>query len=122
MDLFFYDIVVERVIDGDTVELAAPIDGITRVRLDGLDTPETRTAACRAERNLGYEAKGYARAYLEGKTVRVITTHKRGRWGRLIARLEIGGSDYSQHMIAQGYGVKYTAAWIATPKDKRWCS
>lgn len=114
-------IIIERVIDGDTVELSEPLFGVTKVRLDGIDTPETRTASCRKERNLGYEAKGYARAQLEGRVVEIYTTGKKGKWGRLIARIGVDGEDYGQTMLEQGYAVRYSKEWIATPKDERWC-
>lgn len=115
-------IVVERVIDGDTVELSEPVLGLTRIRLDGVDTPETRRGQCKRERHLAYEAKGYARGLLEGKTVKVHTTGKRGPYGRLIARIEIDGQDYGRLMIAKGYAVRWTQAWRETPKAKRWCN
>lgn len=122
MDLFPPpEIIVERVIDGDTIELAEAINGVTRVRLDGIDTPEIRRSACQKEKNKGYEAKGYARALLEGRPVLVYHTGKLGRYGRLIARLEIGGRDYSQIMLEKGYAVRWSKAWRATPKEKRWC-
>ncbi|CAM3777629.1 thermonuclease family protein [Litorimonas haliclonae] len=122
MDIFpAPQIIIERVIDGDTIELSEPLFGVTKVRLDGIDTPETRTASCRRERNLGYEAKGYARALLEGRVVEIYTTGKKGKWGRLIARIGVDGEDYGQTMLEQGYAVRYSKEWIATPKDERWC-
>jgi endonuclease YncB( thermonuclease family) len=114
-------VTVERVIDGDTVELSEPAYGVTKVRLDGIDTPETRTASCKRERARGYEAKGYARALLEGKSVSLYTNGKKGRYGRLIARIEINGQDYSQIMIKTGYAVTWTEGWRKAPKEERWC-
>lgn len=116
-----HTVVIERVIDGDTVELSESLYDVTRLRVDGIDTPETRTAYCRKERDRGYEAKGFAVATLEGKTVIVYSDGKKGRYGRLIARIEIDGQDYSQMMVNRGYAVRYTASWRKTPKEKRWC-
>lgn len=114
-------VLVERVIDGDTVELFKPINGVTRVRLDGIDTPERNSAHCNREKLMGYEATGYARAILEGKEVKLHTNGNKGKWGRLIARIEIDGQDYSQMMINKGYAVRYTSEWAALPPEKRWC-
>ena len=115
------EIVIERVVDGDTIALSEPIAGADKIRLDGIDTPETRSAKCRKERNLGYEAKGFARALLEGRAVTVVHSGKKGRYGRLIARIVIDGQDYSQIMLDKGYAVRWTKAWRETPKEKRWC-
>jgi endonuclease YncB( thermonuclease family) len=34
-------VTVSRVVDGDTVEITPAVDGLTEVRLIGVDTPET---------------------------------------------------------------------------------
>lgn len=34
-------VTVSRVVDGDTVEVTPAVDGLTEVRLIGVDTPET---------------------------------------------------------------------------------
>ena len=122
MDVYMHpEVIIERVIDGDTVELSEPLYGAIKVRLDGIDVPETRTASCKKEMQRGYEAKGFAVGVLEGRAVTIHTLGKKGRWGRLIARIEIDGKDYGQAMLERGYAVRYDREWIETPKDKRWC-
>jgi endonuclease YncB( thermonuclease family) len=34
-------VIVSRVVDGDTLEISPAVDGLTEVRLIGVDTPET---------------------------------------------------------------------------------
>mgnify|MGYP000418649750 FL=1 len=114
-------IVVERVIDGDTVELSQAVNGLTRVRIAGIDTPETSRAQCKRERDRGFEAKGYAAALLEGQVVVVTPSPAKDRYGRLLARLEVSGRDYGQTMIARGYAVRWTKEWAKMPKAQRWC-
>ena len=118
---FVSEIVVERVIDGDTVAISEPVNGVTRIRLDGIDTPEIYRAACERERNRGYEAKGYARALIEGKTVTVHHNGQIGPYRRLIARITIDGQDYSQIMLEKGYAARWTKVWQKKPKAVRWC-
>lgn len=59
---------VVEVIDGDTIAVRAHIwPGHyveTRVRLEGVDTPETRRPDCEAEREAGHEATAFTRAWL----------------------------------------------------------
>lgn len=110
-----------RVIDGDTVVLSENISGTDRLRLEGIDTPETRTAKCDREARLGYEAKGYARAILEDKDVVIYTSGKTDKYRRLLGRIMVGNANYGQIMIEKGYAVRWTKEWAATPKEKRWC-
>ena len=57
---------VERVIDGDTIVL----EGGERIRLIGVDTPETVHPTKPVER-FGKEASAYTRSSAEGKRVRL---------------------------------------------------
>ena len=112
---------IVRVIDGDTVVLSKKISGTDRLRLEGIDTPETRTAKCNREASLGYEAKGYARALLEDKQVILYTSGKTDKYRRLIGRIMVNDANYGQTMIEKGYAVRWTKEWAAAPKEKRWC-
>ncbi len=115
------EVKIVRVIDGDTVVLDRKFSGTDRLRLEGIDTPETRTAKCEHESHLGYEAKGYARALLEGKVANLYTFGRTDKYHRLLGRLVIGEENYGQIMIRAGYAVHWTREWASTPKDKRWC-
>jgi endonuclease YncB( thermonuclease family) len=86
---------VVRVADGDTLEIVpsgerAPI----RVRLEGVDAPELGEVFSR-------EAHAFLRGLLFDQTVRV-----RGRdvdrYGRLVARVELGGRDASRALLEAG--------------------
>jgi micrococcal nuclease len=74
---------VTRVIDGDTLVL----DGGERVRLIGVDTPETVHPNKPVER-FGKEASGFTRKMAEGKQVRLeydAETAGHDRYGRTLA-------------------------------------
>ncbi len=70
---------VLRVIDGDTIEVAAHLwlgqTLITQVRLDGVDTPEIGQPECPEERAKGHVAKQFIIARLEGTEVKLRDIH-----------------------------------------------
>ena len=88
--------VVERVIDGDTVEL----DSGERVRYLLVDTPENTTSVeC-----FGVEATAFNRALVEGREVRLTYDLEcTDRFGRLLAYVEIEGRSVNQELVEQGY-------------------
>ncbi|MCA1716751.1 MAG: thermonuclease family protein, partial [Actinobacteria bacterium] len=66
MDEDEYDATVKvtRVVDGDTVDITPAVDGVTRVRLIGVDTPETRDPDCGVQ-PYGNEAKAFTTSELQ---------------------------------------------------------
>lgn len=79
---------VHRVIDGDTIDLDVP-DGEnkqTRVRLWGVDTPETK-ARGKPVAYFGPEATTFTEEMVAGETVRIELESEstRGKFGRLLA-------------------------------------
>jgi len=84
-----YKAIVERVVDGDTIDLDIDI-GFSihireRVRLFGIDTPETRTKNL-IEKLHGIEAKNYVKDAIEGKEIVIETIkEKKGKFGRYLA-------------------------------------
>ena len=98
---------VERVIDGDTIEL----DGGEKVRLIGVDTPETVHPVKPIER-FGKEASAFTRRLAEGKRVRLegeFGVQKRDRYGRTLAYVWLpDGELLNLEIIRQGYGFAYT--------------
>src|SRR5687767_2646396 len=53
-----YTSTVERVVDGDTINLSTPVLGTTKVRLVSIDTPETNYQG-KAQQPWGNAAKNY---------------------------------------------------------------
>ena len=93
---------VVSVIDGDTIEVAMA-GRRDRVRLLGVDTPETvdehRPVGC-----YGPEASAYTRHRLAGRTVRLrFDRQRRDRYGRLLAYVEIDGRRFNDELLARGY-------------------
>ena len=96
---------VERVVDGDTVI----VEGIGRVRLIGVDTPETVDPR-RPVQFFGREASEFTKRLLEGKRVRLEYDQPRiDRYGRTLAYVWLpGGPMANAEIIRQGYGFAYT--------------
>ena len=106
---------VENVVDGDTIDvlidLGFDILFASRVRLAGIDTPESRTKDL-AEKALGLEAKEYLKKSLKDAKSVVIKTEKMDsseKYGRILGWLYINGDTISvnDHMINDGYAWGY---------------
>jgi micrococcal nuclease len=106
---------VSKIVDGDTIDvdidLGFDISFSSRVRLAGIDTPESRTKD-KMEKALGLESKDYLKKAIdEAKTV-VIKTEKINsseKYGRILGWIFLDGSEVSinQKMIDNGYAWGY---------------
>ena len=111
--MYEYSCKVKRVVDGDTVDvmldLGFDILYNCRVRLFGIDTPESRT------RNLDEKARGkMASAFLKeaidnGTKVVIQTKLKdsRGKFGRVLGNVVVDGKNINQSMIENYHAVAY---------------
>jgi len=106
---------VANVVDGDTIDveidLGFDISFSSRVRLAGIDTPESRTTD-KAEKVLGLEAKEYIKSKIKDAKEVVIKTEKMDsseKYGRILGWLFLDGSKVSvnEQMIADGYAWGY---------------
>lgn len=97
--------VVVRVVDGDTLVL----DGDERVRLIGVNTPETKDPR-RPVEYFGKEASAFTRRLAEGKRARLAYDQERtDRYGRTLAYVYLeDGTFLNAEIIRQGYGHAYT--------------
>ena len=115
---------VARVIDGDTILLLDASGAEERVRVQGIDTPETHSSSKLTRddersvldretiRQLGEAASDHAiQLLIEGSTVHVVSD-SRDRYGRLVGYVEatddFGQSfDFGGRMVADGYAHAY---------------
>ena len=106
---------VENVVDGDTIDvlidLGFDILFQSRVRLAGIDTPESRTRDL-AEKALGLESKEYLKKQLKDAKSVVIKTEKMNsteKFGRILGWIYINGDTVSLNdiMINDGYAWGY---------------
>lgn len=103
------------VVDGDTIDvdidLGFNVSYAQRVRLAGIDTPESRTTD-KAEKVLGLEAKEYLKSKLKDAKLIVIKTEKPDsseKYGRILGWLYVDGNTISvnDQMIEDGYAWGY---------------
>lgn len=97
-------VLVGRVVgvhDGDTITVLTDGNKSVKVRLDGIDAPESKQA-------FGARAKETLSDLVFGKTVavRVRTTD---RYGRTIGRVQVGGLDVNVEMVRMGFAWWYRA-------------
>ena len=106
---------VKNVVDGDTIDvvidLGFDILFASRVRLAGIDTPESRTTD-KAEKVLGIEAKEYLKKQLKDAKSVVIRTEKMNsseKYGLILGWVYVNGESESVNnkMINDGYAWGY---------------
>jgi len=106
---------VENIVDGDTIDvlidLGFDILFQSRVRLAGIDTPESRTKDL-AEKALGLESKEYLKKHLKDAKSVVIKTEKMDsseKYGRILGWVYVNGDTESLNdkMINDGYAWGY---------------
>jgi micrococcal nuclease len=105
---------VLRVVDGDTIDadidLGFDISLTKRVRLSGVDTPESRTTDLK-EKALGLEVKEWLKKNLDGKKNILIKTElpdSTEKYGRILGRLYVDDVCLNDRMIAEGYAWEYS--------------
>jgi micrococcal nuclease len=106
---------IHKVVDGDTIDadidLGFSISLEKRIRLAGVDTPESRTTDLK-EKAMGLESKEWLKKKLEGAKDIIIKTElpdSTEKYGRIIGHLFINGQETSlnNQMIDEGYALAY---------------
>ena len=107
--MYEYNCTVTRVVDGDTIDvildLGFSILHKCRVRLYGIDTPESRTRDL-AEKKLGLAAKERLKELCVGKFK--VKSLGKGKYGRILGiPYDENGEDICQMLINEGHAVEY---------------
>jgi micrococcal nuclease len=101
---------VVKVVDGDTIDvlidLGFDLTKKERIRLAGIDTPESRTRNLE-EKKMGLEAKEYLQNKLDNcKNLRV-KTEKDGKYGRMLGWIHGNDENINNIMVTEGYAWEY---------------
>ena len=120
--MFRYNCIIRRVVDGDTVDVDIDLGfGIwqhnERVRIHGIDTPESRTRD-KVEKQFGLLAKKFVQNMLPVGSKQTLVTEKagdesKGKFGRILGKFEVydGVTDRTMFlgdiMIREGHAVPY---------------
>ena len=96
---------VTHVVDGDTIIL----DGNERVRLIGVDTPET-VHSRQPIQYLGKEVSAFTKRMVDGKKIQLEYDRTlKDRYGRTLAHVYLeDGIHLNVEILKQGYGYAYT--------------
>ena len=114
--MYEYRVDIVKVVDGDTVDVDIDLGfGVMlndeRVRMMGIDTPESRTKDL-AEKKLGLEAKEYLKYKIkDAKSIKIKTEKMDSseKYGRILGWLFIDDQSVSinEQMISDGYAWGY---------------
>ena len=109
--MYEYKCEIDRVVDGDTVDVIIDcgffIFHKARVRMYGIDTPESRTRD-KDEKARGLMSKDFLSNMLKKGDVIIKTKKdKKGKFGRILGELHVGDTNINQLMIHGFYAVSY---------------
>ena len=107
--MYTYKAKIDRVIDGDTVDahidLGFDITIHKRIRLAGIDTPESRT------RDLEEKKRGLASKdrliELLGDGDFILESKEVGKYGRVLGTLHIDDMNINKTLVKEGFAVEY---------------
>ena len=113
--MYEYRVEIVRVVDGDTVEVDIDLGfGVwlkkQRVRLYGIDTPESRTRDLN-EKKYGLMAKEYLKERISNGAILKTRLDGKGKYGRILGEFIVLDNEVrvnvNQEMIDKHYGVAY---------------
>ena len=110
--MYEYKATIRRVVDGDTVDvtldLGFNIMYNSRIRLLGIDTPESRTRDLE-EKKRGLAAKDRVKELCPvGSSVTLKTTKDgRGKFGRILGEIFVDDINVNQQLVSEGHAVEY---------------
>jgi micrococcal nuclease len=113
--MYEYRVEIVRVVDGDTVDVDIDLGfGVwlkkQRVRLYGIDTPESRTRDLN-EKKYGLMAKEYLKERISNGAILKTRLDGKGKYGRILGEFIVLDNEVrvnvNQEMIDNHYGVAY---------------
>ena len=107
--MYEYNAVLDRVVDGDTIDVTIDLGFNVwkkiRVRMEGINTPESRTRDLE-EKKRGIAAKDRLIELL-GDGNFTLQSHGVGKYGRCLGELFIEDMNINQQLITEGHAVAY---------------
>ncbi|ADJ15769.1 thermonuclease family protein [Halalkalicoccus jeotgali] len=128
-----WTVTIDRVIDGDTMEVTFPNGETDTVRLLGVDTPETYGQSDPEEfegipdntdgadwlADWGDRATAYATEELDGEEFRIAIdpeADRRGSYGRLLVYVYMDGESFNRALIDEGLARMYDSQFSERPE------
>jgi|TARA_B100001094_G_scaffold246010_1_gene242592 micrococcal nuclease len=114
--MYQYRITVVKIVDGDTVDVDIDLGfGVwlkkQRIRLYGIDTPESRTRDL-DEKRYGLMAKKYLTEQIQDGAILKTRLDKKGKYGRILGEFLTldGETNINELMIHKHHAVSYHGA------------
>jgi len=111
MELYVYNAKLDRVVDGDTIDAMIDLGFDTwvfkRIRLLGIDAPETRTRDL-VEKEAGLKTKERLKVLLgpEGSPF-VLRSNSVGKYGRVLGTIWVGEKNINDLLLEEGLAEVY---------------
>ena len=111
-----YNVTIAKVVDGDTVDVDIDLGfGMVykkqRVRMLGIDTPESRTRDL-VEKKFGKASKKHLKKLLEEAESITLISHDKGKFGRILGEIFVHEDgtkvNVNEQMITDHHAVPYT--------------
>jgi micrococcal nuclease len=107
--MYTYNVSLDRVVDGDTIDVFVDLGFFimkkVRVRLLGVDAPETRTKDIEMKK-AGIRAKEFVQVYLSQNPESIemkLVSKKLDSFGRALGHIYVNGEDLSEILIKHGH-------------------
>ena len=116
--MYEYKALISRVVDGDTVDVDIDLGfGIwmrdERVRVMGIDTPESRTSD-EMEKIFGFAAKNRLKELIPEGSIQILKTEvdkdgedAKGKFGRILGDFIVEGHRITEILVDEGHAVEY---------------
>ena len=100
------------VVDGDTIYLAGQ-----KIRIAGIDAPETHDFRCASELDLGERASSRLQALLNSGGAVTLTSIDRDedKYGRKLRNVAVSGADVGETLVSEGMAREYAGG------RRSWC-
>jgi len=108
--MYEYKIVVKKVVDGDTLDADIDLGFNTlvrrRLRVTGIDTPESRTKDLK-EKEMGLKAKKLVADAVKSADVVIVKSYGEDKYGRVLVDLFCDKENIAEKLIAEGLAWRY---------------
>ncbi len=108
--MYEYKIIVKKVVDGDTLDADIDLGFNTlvrrRLRVTGIDTPESRTKDLK-EKEMGLKAKKLVADAVKNAETVIVKSYGEDKYGRVLVDLFCDGKNIAEKLITEGLAWKY---------------
>ena len=106
-----YHCVITKIIDGDTIDVDIDLGfdcwlHKQRIRLHGIDTPESRTRDLE-EKKYGLAAKAFVEKFIPLGSTALLKTKEKGKYGRYLGDFKVKNQWLCTELLKHRHAVKY---------------